>query len=329
MLGMFLTTLQQMAVLVIYMAIGFILAKIKVASQDATKVLSKLENTVFIPALVLSTFISNFTTQTLTTAWQLLLFAIVVVAISIPVAILIARIASKDGYVQNIYTYGLAFSNFGFMGNAVVQALFPQYFTYYIIFTLPFWTAIYVWGVPFLLMPSEAKNGEKNKKSVGSLLKNLVNPMFIALVIGAIVGVSGLGLIIKEHVPFITGVIDACAGCMSPIAMIMTGMTFAFLDLKKVLSNVSVYFVSVIRLVILPCVFAGLYYLFAWAFNVTIEPWFFMCLVCVSAMPLGLNTIVVPAAYGKDTSVAAGMALISHVLSIVTIPLIMGLFLPM
>ena len=39
-------------------------------------------------------------------------------------------------------------------------------------------------------------------------------------------------------------------------------------------------------------------------------------------MPLGLNTIVIPNAYGKDTTVASGMALISHVLSVISIPLI-------
>ena len=43
-------------------------------------------------------------------------------------------------------------------------------------------------------------------------------------------------------------------------------------------------------------------------------------------MPLGLNTIVVPAAYGKDTSVAAGMALVSHLLSCITIPVIFMLY---
>jgi predicted permease len=40
------------------------------------------------------------------------------------------------------------------------------------------------------------------------------------------------------------------------------------------------------------------------------------------AMPLGINAVVVPAAYGKDTSVAAGIAIISHVISCATIPLI-------
>ena len=44
------------------------------------------------------------------------------------------------------------------------------------------------------------------------------------------------------------------------------------------------------------------------------------------AMPLGLNTIVVPKGYGKDTTDAAGMALISHTLSIATIPLVFLIF---
>ena len=40
---------------------------------------------------------------------------------------------------------------------------------------------------------------------------------------------------------------------------------------------------------------------------------------------LGLNTVVFPAAYGADTSTGAGMALISHVLSVVTFPLMYAL----
>jgi predicted permease len=39
-------------------------------------------------------------------------------------------------------------------------------------------------------------------------------------------------------------------------------------------------------------------------------------------MPLGLNTIVIPAAYGKDTTAAAGMALISHTLAVISIPIL-------
>ena len=45
-----------------------------------------------------------------------------------------------------------------------------------------------------------------------------------------------------------------------------------------------------------------------------------VCAVCSLAMPLGLSPIIIPGGYGKDTSVAAGMTLVSHLLSAVTIP---------
>ena len=46
----------------------------------------------------------------------------------------------------------------------------------------------------------------------------------------------------------------------------------------------------------------------------------------LGAKKLGFNTVVIPSAYGKDTSTAAGMALISHTLSCITIPLIFLIF---
>jgi predicted permease len=42
-------------------------------------------------------------------------------------------------------------------------------------------------------------------------------------------------------------------------------------------------------------------------------------------MPLGLNTVVIPSAYDKDTSDAAGLALVSHILACITIPVIFSL----
>ena len=44
------------------------------------------------------------------------------------------------------------------------------------------------------------------------------------------------------------------------------------------------------------------------------------------ACPLGLNTVVFPAVYGKDTMTGARMASISHIISIITIPLMYMIF---
>ena len=305
----FYSTLTQMATLFLFIAIGYIIAKAGVVNKDAAGILSKLENNVFIPALVLGTFISEFTLKTLSLSWKLLLFSFGSLAVVIPLAFLFARIGSKDAYIKNIYIYGLSFANFAFMGNAVVKTLFPEYFAGYLIFTLPLWTMIYVWGVPALLMGDNAEKGIKNK------LKKLVNPMFAALIIGAVIGISGIKMPV-----FINEVITVCGNCMSPLAMILTGITFAFIDIKKVLTNVSIYFISFARLILMPLIFIGLLAIvktFA-----EIPRLYEVCLICSVAMPLGLNTIVIPAAYGKDTTAAAGMALISHVLAIITIPII-------
>ena len=51
-----------------------------------------------------------------------------------------------------------------------------------------------------------------------------------------------------------------------------------------------------------------------------------ICTVCALAMPLGLSAIITPSALGKDTRAAAGMVLVSHVLSCFTIPLILAVY---
>ena len=44
------------------------------------------------------------------------------------------------------------------------------------------------------------------------------------------------------------------------------------------------------------------------------------------ATPLGLNTIIYPAAYGGDTKTGASMAMVSHTLSVITIPFMYFVF---
>ena len=124
----FLSTLNQMAFLLLLIIIGYLLTQYEIIPDYGAGLLSKLENYVFIPALVLGTFMQNFTLERIDVAGSYLLCGLVVIIITIPIAIVLARLCTKDSYTRNIYTYGLAFSNFGFMGNAVVAALFPDIF---------------------------------------------------------------------------------------------------------------------------------------------------------------------------------------------------------
>jgi len=302
----FLSTLNQTIFLFLFIAIGFILAKFKQIPENSATVLSKLENMLFIPALVGGTFIKDFTVERLSSMWKLLLVSSLIMLVVVPVVILISKLLSKEKYIQNIYTYGLSFSNFGFMGNAVVNALFPEIFTEYIVFTLPLWVLIYLWGVPSLLMAdSQVKQTFKKK------LKNFLNPMFIAMVIGMIIGLAKIPL-----PKCVNSVIDVAGSCMSPVAMLLTGITVSQINFRKTFTNIGIYAVTFIRLLVIPLLF-----ILAFKF-ITIDKTIYICAICSLSMPLGLNTIVIPAAFGKDTSVPAGMALVSHFLSCITIPLV-------
>jgi len=305
-MGVFLSTLNQTAFLFAFIVAGFILGKFKFVPDNAQKVLSKFENNLFVPALVMGTFIKNFTVKQISSAWKLMLVGFVIVFIMMPIAIGLSKLFYKDKYTQNIATYGLVFSNFGFMGNAVVSALFPEIFLEYIIFTMSLWTMIYLWGVPTLLI-YDAEGG----KRLRDRLKSFVNPMFIAMLIGMVIGLVGLPL-----PEFVMKFITVSGDCMSPIAMLLTGVTVSAINLKKTFTDWKVYCISLIRLVAIPLVFIGI------SLFVPIPDIFFRCILCSLAMPLGLSTIVVPGGYGKDTTVAAGMAVISHLLSCITIPLI-------
>lgn len=306
----FTSTLNQTAFLFAFIVIGFVLAKFKQIPENSASVLSKLENMIFIPALVGGTFISDFTPEKLGAMLRIFLISSVVMLIMVPIAILISKAISKDKYIQNIFTYGLTFSNFGFMGNAVVKALFPDIFAEYIIFTLPLWILIYLWGVPVLLMSDSGK-----KQTAKEKFKNFLNPMFIAMIIGMIIGITGLKL-----PSWATSVITTAGNCMSPVAMLLTGITVSSISFRKTFTNAGIYAVTFVRLIAIPLLFVAV------SKFIPFDKTIFVCTLCSLAMPLGLNTVVIPSAYGKDTSVPAGMAVVSHLLSCITIPLLFTFF---
>ena len=303
----FTQTLSQTLLLLCFVAVGYILAKRKVVEQNSVLVLSKLENWLFMPALVLGTFIEKFTVQNISSTWKLLLAGFGVMFCVIPVAAFVCRLVHKnDDYLRKISTYGLVISNFGFVGNPVMLALFPEIFFEYLIFTLPFWVMLQLWAVPRYLIPE--RDGNKGLKATA---KNLINPMFGGMVIGMIIG------LLQIPVPaFITSAVKVAGDCMSPVGMLLTGITVSGINLKNTFTDMRIYTLSIVRLVAIPLAFGAVIRLLGASETLVI------CAVCALAMPLGTNNIIIPSAYGLDTSHAAGQAIISHMMCCVTIPMV-------
>ena len=304
----FSATLSAMLTMLICMMVGFLLNKKKIEPEGTDSVFSKFLSFVVAPALSFNTFMNNFSLESISENYTIVLSSVLIAFIAVTIATFLSRVFVKEGYAQGVYKYAIAFANFGYMGNAVVLAIFgDEMLYYYQLFTLPMNLIVYTWGMTQLV---PGKTGFK------ATLVRITNPATIAVVLGVVAGLLNL----KAYLPeFVSGALSSLGSCMGPVSMVLTGYVIGMFDVKKALTNGKIYVVSVLRLIVFPALYCGLLMLLG--ANSTL----LTVALIAYAMPLGLNTVVFPAAYGADTSVGASMALISNALCILTFPMMYAL----
>ena len=219
---------------------------------------------------------------------------------------------------RGVYQYGLVFANNGYIGDPVIQSLFGDLMlSYYKLYTLPLSLVIYTWGIS-VLTP-----GSSEKKTAW---KKLLNAPTIATFAGIVAGLTGLGKILPD---FLTNTLNTLKGCMGPTAMLVAGFTVAGYSISEMLKNKKVYLATALRLVILPAIIVGVTFglkeLANHLFSLSIGNTVLFLAFVATAAPLGLNSVVFPEAYGGNPKTGAGMALISHTLFVITMPLLFAL----
>ena len=329
MLKSFLYTLTPMLTMFLFIVIGFVLKKKNILSENASQTMAKLVTWVFFPALCFSTMSRYFTLNILTTHVKNLSIGFIALFFALTISILISRFFAKKGeYELGVYQYALAFANSGYVGDPLVLSLFgEEALSYYKIAALPITIAIYTWGVS-RLVPSKSSS----KKDV---FKKLLTPPIVALFAGMLVGIIA-GLVIKD-VPqsstaydtlfpaFFTNTVDTLKSCVGPMAMLLAGVTVAKFNISEMFNKKKVYIATALRLIVIPTVIIALIFgmktLANLIFGLNIDNTAILLLFFALATPLGLNTVVFPEAYGRDAKTGASMALISHTLCVITIPL--------
>ena len=303
-------TLSPMLVMFLCLLVGFLLKKTKKLPEGADVALSRLETYALVPAVSFSSFMQYCTVDSLKENYPMVIYASIAILFSAGVAILLSyAFRIKDTYRRSVYQYALAFGNFGFMGNAIVPMILggDEHLYYYLLFTLPLSFTIYLWGI-VILTPKEHRKG--------SIIKNVFNFPMIAIFAGMFVGISGIGKILPDF--FITAV-DSLKNCMGPVAMVLAGFVIGGYSFRDMLTDVRVYIASLLRLFVLPMLILFVLRLLG-ANNYIMTLAFF-----AFATPLGLNTVVFPAAFGGETKTGASMAMISNVLAVISLPLMYGL----
>ena len=167
----------------------------------------------------------------------------------------------------------------------------------------------YSWGIS-PLMPAQHRGGWKDQ------LKKLLNPVMIAIVLGAVLGLTGLATLVPGA---IHTTLENLGNCFSIVSLLLTGFVIGNYQILDLIREKKTYWMAAVRLVLIP----GLFLLVLRVLKLPEMLCIWTCLVY--ACPCGMNTVVFPAAYGQDTRPGAGLTLVTSTLAVVTIPLLMAL----
>lgn len=298
-------TLSEVGVLVIFIVIGYLLRVTGKVSDGKT--LSALLLWVFLPAVVFKVFLENFTLTNFLSAAPYLLAGCIVFGCVLGMAYLLT-VRYSERIKRNVLFYSFVVTNMSYVGFSLISAVFPEYQLYFMVFIMPFQIFVYTAGSSML------------KPQKGSFsLKGLFSPVNVAMVLGMIFGII-FDLFKWEMPSLISGVIKTASACMSPAAMLLTGITLVKVPLKEVFASGEAYFLNFIRLILIPAVFGVIIYLlYIWLkFPVGIVK---MAIIYLS-LPFGMNSVVFAEAYGGDGSLGAKIGFISHLFCVITLPVI-------
>ena len=294
--------LEQVAILLLFCVIGFILAKKNILKPEKGDLLSGMLVYVFMPATCFSICASNCTVEYITVKYPLILVSAGLLVLIILAAKVSVHFMGKQSYLRDVYEYSLIIPNTGYIGYPLVLGLYgSQGLLDMLIFGLPL--ILYTYTIGYNLLTDR----RKEKFS----LKKVLTPVTIAMVLGCAVGLSGVKL------PNVfTQVVEKSAACLAPIGTLLMGMSISQFPLKQMLEDKRIYFITAMRLLVIPVAVFAILKLGRWEFAL-------IPAICSYAMPCGINSIIFPKLIGQDCHSGAGLVLVSTILSIITIPVLM------
>ena len=318
-MDVFYLTLKQMLMMFSLIAFGFFLRKKSILPDNSGTTMAKMETWIFVPALYLFTQTTKCTVENFKENSKLILYGFVIVMAALILSYPLSRLfvrnykdSPEDTYRRNIYKYALVFGNYGFMGNYIILGIWGDDVYYqYSLFTFIIGIICSSWGL-FILIPKDKSAGV-----LANLKKGFITPPMISLILGMALGLTGFSKFVPD---FLTNAFESASKCQGPVAMVLAGFIIGGYNFKKLCLNKKVYIATLMRLIVIPSLIMIVLNLLG------TEKEIMRLALIAFATPLGMNTIVYPAAYGGETETGASMTMISHTLSVITIPLMYLIF---
>ncbi len=292
--------IRQTIIMLILIITGVICSKTGMISEKANKELSRFMLQVVNPVLIFMSYQTEFhreLVRNLLTAFGLSVLAF---GVMIPLAYILVR--RKPDRETEIERFSSIYSNCGFMGIPLVNAMFGMEGVFYLTAFITVFNVV-VWTHGVILM-----TGERDFRQV---VKVFYSPTILSIVLGM------LTFFLQIRLPEIpSAALNYIKELNTPMAMIVSGVTMAGTDVKSLIRKGGVYRTCALKLLILPLIVTGVITL------IGADPKVSATVIVAAAAPPATMCTLFSLRYGKNSLYASEIFTAGTILSVLTLPII-------
>lgn len=299
--------MQQIVQLFLMIFMGYLIVKTGLVRDDDSKVLSKIILYLIVPCVIINAFQVDYTTDTV----KGLLIAFAASVMTQVILLVVISVAGKLLHLNEVEVASVYYSNSGNLIVPIVTFILGQE---WVLYGCVFMSVqlVFLWTHCKKIISREASYDWK---------KIILNINMISIFIGVILFFT------KIRLPEIIENTLASVGTMiGPASMIVTGMLFAGMNLKQIFANKRVYFITFLRLIVVPLIALVLIKLSNLA-SFSADGNKIMLIVFLAIITPSASTVTqMCQVYGNDSRYASAINVMTTLLSIITMPVMVMLF---
>ncbi len=299
----FLEVAQQVLILFVLVAVGFVCGKGKLFQESAAKGITNFVLTIVVPCVIVQSFQRPFDPGMLA---GLGIAAAAAVAAHL-LGILLAHLTLRDRNRarERVLRFSVVFSNAGFMAIPLQQALLGEDGVFY--------GAAYIAVFNMVLWSYGLVSMSGNKEDI-SPKKLLLNPGLLSVAVGLAFFLGSITLPEVLAVP-----VGHLAALNTPLPMVIVGFYLADARLLSALKDGKVYWSLFLRLIVVPLLTLGGLLLCG------VRDVLLISIVIAASAPVAAAATMFSAKFGQDVELSVNLVSLSTLLSIATMPLVVSL----
>lgn len=293
-----LTTVSKVVIILIMIAVGYWITKKGMLTERGAQEITSILIKIVTPCLIINSFLTSG--SDLNPMEMLLSVVAAFLSFVVSIAISLVAFRKEPEERKKVLRFSIIFSNSGFMGIPLIQGIVGDKGVIYASFFIAVFNLV-CWTYGYRMMSGK---GHLSWKAI------LFNPGIIGLVIGLPLYFLHLPLpaIVMEPIGFFSDL-------NTPLAMLIIGSYIAKVDIHSFVSDIGVYKMTFLRLILSPLILLPILYLFK------PEPVLFISCMIQSACPVAANAVLFAVQYKADSQLASKAVAVSTVLSVLTIPI--------